>query len=76
MKKYQIWFVPTEKGKAAFKWEEQPYRNWNYITKTYDEPTIYSENQLEDAQLECYLLNADDPAPDAQEYSSYKLREV
>jgi hypothetical protein len=62
-KRYQVWFVPTEKGKKAFGWKE----------KLLSGPELMTE---EDAVFEAYLANLEEPAPDAREYGSCKVREV
>lgn len=62
-KRYQVWFVPTEKGKKAFGWEEKRLGDETLMT-------------AEDASFEAYLSNLEEPAPDAREYGSYKAREV
>lgn len=59
---YEIWFVPTEKGKSAFGWEEKKLVG------------LYEDK--DDAGLDAHILNADDPAPDAREFGSYKVKAV
>jgi hypothetical protein len=58
---YQVWFVPTEKGKKAFGWTER---------------SSSAPMSAEDASMEAYLMNADEPATDAREYGEYKVREI
>lgn len=60
-KRYQVWFVPTEKGKQSFGWQE------------IGGPELMT---AEDASFEAYCANLEEPAPDAREYGSYKVREV
>lgn len=62
-KRFQVWFVPTEKGKKAFGWQEERLGNYDLMT-------------AEEASFEAYLANLEEPAPDAREYGSYKVREV
>lgn len=62
-KRFQVWFVPTEKGKKAFGWQEKRLGNDDLMT-------------AEDASFEAYCANLEEPAPDAREYGSYKVREV
>lgn len=62
-KRFQVWFVPTDKGKEAFGWKEELYGGDSLLTD-------------EEAGFEAYLANLEEPAPDAAEYGSYKVREV
>ena len=61
-KLYDIWFVPTEKGKKEFGWIE--------------EKTLLRPLPKEDASHECYLMGLDDPATDKREYGRYEIREA
>ena len=63
MKAYEIWFEPTKKGKEVFGWKEEKVSDKPYTNK-------------EDAQLDCYPENCDDPTPDKYEYGRYVLREI
>lgn len=62
-KRFQVWFVPTEKGKKAFGWQEKLLGGPEPMT-------------AEDASFEAYCANLEEPAPDAREYGSYEVREV
>lgn len=62
-KRFQVWFVPTEKGKEAFGWEEELYGSATLMT-------------ADEASFEAYLANLEEPAPDASEYGSYKVRKI
>lgn len=62
-KQYQVWFVPTEKGKKAFGWVEKLFGGPELMT-------------ADDAGLEAYIANLDDPAPDKREYGAYVVRKV
>lgn len=61
--RYEVWFVPTEKGRKAFGWTESRYGG-------------PGSSSLEDARLDAYIANQDDPAPDAREYGKYVVRRV
>lgn len=54
---YQIWFIPTEKGKK-FGWTLKAVR------KPFDD--------IDEAGLEAYMLNCDGRASDQSEYCSYR----
>lgn len=62
-KRYQVWFVPTSKGKEAFGWTETLYGSQEPLT-------------ADEASYEAYLANLEQSAPDAHEYGSYKAREI
>lgn len=62
-RRFQVWFVPTEKGKKAFGWQEKRLGGDDLMT-------------AEDASFTAYCANLEEPAPDAREYGSYKAREV
>ena len=62
-KRFQVWFVPTEKGKKVFGWREKLFGGPELMT-------------AEDASFEAYCANLEEPAPDAREYGSYKVREA
>jgi hypothetical protein len=63
VKQYQVWFEPTEKGKKAFGWTESRLGDDKLLT-------------AEEASFEAYIANLEEPAPDAREYGSYKVRKV
>lgn len=62
MMAWQIWQVPTEKGKEL-SWFEEKQIGQNYDDK-------------EAAELDKYLEWCDDPAPDKADYYRLELREV
>lgn len=59
---WQVWLEPTELGKKAFKWVDEP------VGKPFD--------NKDDADLACYELSTDCPAPDQDEYYRYTVRGV
>lgn len=63
VQKWQLWFVPTEKGRRGFGWKEEP------IGQVFEATT-------EEADLERYLHDAEEPAPDKHEYRRIELRKV
>lgn len=58
---WQLWLVPTARGKRAFNWTEKPLGKPFKATK-------------DDAQLERYLHDCDDRAPDKDDYRRIELR--
>lgn len=57
---WSIWFVPTEEGQRAFDW--RPRRLSAF------------KASREDAELDRYLEDADEPAPDKHDYRRIELR--
>jgi hypothetical protein len=59
--KYRVWWIPTKLGMETFGWE----------------PKFISEhNNEEDAMMEAYMLDCDDPAPDKRDYAGYYLIKI
>jgi hypothetical protein len=57
---FQLWFVPTEKGREAFQWEEK----------------LLSEHETrDDALFEEWDIRIGEPH-DRGEYARYEIREV
>lgn len=54
--KYEVWYIPTAKGIKDFKWRPK-------LISTHDE--------LSDAEMDAYLTDVDEPAPDKHEYRNY-----
>lgn len=55
---YGLWFVPTDKGRDEFGWEEH---------------RIIGGESLESVQEEAYFLAAEEP-PDYKDYCRYVIR--
>lgn len=58
---FEVWFVPTDKGREAFKWTER------LVSK---HPT-YME-----ALDAAYFEEVDEPAPDKRDYGRYEVRSL
>jgi hypothetical protein len=59
--KYNVWYMPTKKGMEIFGWEPK---------------LISSHDNIEDAQMDAYLSDADEPSPDKNEYANYYIAKV
>ena len=54
--KYEVWYIPTLKGIKDFKWRPK---------------LISTHDNEEDANMDSYLSDVDEPAPDKHEYRGY-----
>jgi hypothetical protein len=57
---YELWYAPTLLGQRSFGWK-------------HNLKCVYDELKLEDAQMDCYILNTDSLTPDGHDYEQYIL---